>query len=854
MSEIYSTHEIVLMKINLDGELIWNKSLITAKQLHVGVQADEAVGQILELNQNLFYTTRSEFTEGNKSQILIARLTSEGDPLSSCLYYRTPRMEWATENNALFIPFNVQKTKVVINSIPRLSQLRITSVEPQPACFFSNVIYNFVSDVLCPGQIIEGYTKAGVYTDTFPSAIGCDSIRILSLLGGVAIQTEISRYICEGTSYEGHTYTGIYSDTFSSLSGCDSIRTLHLFSQACEPIVRYDLDICRSYMADGSNIDYSEFTPVYPFQLSCSDISASTLYREQTMPQKHSCTPSFNGSAAMCISIDASCNYIPGSPASLITEITLDPSTDSISGITGLQFFQRGPYQYTWIDGPSGPNDYATLFGIRVLRNGKEIYRKEAIPTSPEWELVSFDFTGIDSFRTQEQTTFRIELLPYCPIGNGVEVKAWEVENVEVSGSCWPSFKQDIILNGAIKTISGSPISGVILHVLPVDIHNNPKNGATDPSGKYSINGLLNGEGYSVRGYLNTYPLQGVSTLDLVLLQQYLLGRKPFTSLDQYVAADADHNENVNVLDLLAIQKAILGYSPAFPKNTSWRLGLWPQDLTGNQLEDFREETMIESLLSENAVQDFVGIKVGDISGNAAPYLNNVTKGPEIESPEISIIQMSKTDIESGMKNAIEFISGEDMDILGFQCALNFPTFNDLSLEKESLPISGNDYTILDGVVRISWCNAIPKHISKGSVLWKIYYSQSRGQQMEFPDVSENELHPEAYTKDIQIQRLAFKMVNKNTLDTQNLFIQILPNPVHDELHLMFETTSEGPVDINIIDLSGKICYQKKYSIISAGNHDEIIDLSNFNLNCGLYLCSVLNDQNLMYKKFIIAR
>ncbi len=235
--------------------------------------------------------------------------------------------------------------------------------------------------------------------------------------------TTIQKEICSGQSFEGYSAAGFYQDTFSVVNECDSVRALHLFVLNCEPIVEYDLNACRSYMVDGSHMDYSEFTPEYPTSPECADVDASVVFRSADPMNKHSCTPGIANSEAMCISTHNSCTYDAGNARSLIIEINVDPQVDSAFRLTGLEFYEKSPVMYTWIDGPSGPNDYPQLYGIRILKNGTEIYRQTDIETTTGWTLQSFDFTD-DLFRTEEPALFRIELLPYCPVGNGAEVSA----------------------------------------------------------------------------------------------------------------------------------------------------------------------------------------------------------------------------------------------------------------------------------------------------------------------------------------------------------------------------------------------------------------------------------------------
>jgi hypothetical protein len=89
---------------------------------------------------------------------------------------------------------------------------------------------------------------------------------------------------------------------------------------------------------------------------------------------------------------------------------------------TGLTFYEQAPTTFNWISGNSGPNNYPTLYGIRVLKNGVEIYRKEDIPTTNLWTTQTYDFLNSILFITKDPAVFRFELLPYCLVGNGATV------------------------------------------------------------------------------------------------------------------------------------------------------------------------------------------------------------------------------------------------------------------------------------------------------------------------------------------------------------------------------------------------------------------------------------------------
>ncbi len=84
------------------------------------------------------------------------------------------------------------------------------------------------SQTICDGESFEGYASAGVFTDVFASANGCDSVRTLSLNVLPVAFSSIETAICEGQSFEGYSAQGLYTDVFTAVNGCDSTRTLNL--------------------------------------------------------------------------------------------------------------------------------------------------------------------------------------------------------------------------------------------------------------------------------------------------------------------------------------------------------------------------------------------------------------------------------------------------------------------------------------------------------------------------------------------------------------------------------------------------------------------------------------------------
>jgi len=243
--------------------------------------------------------------------------------------------------------------------------------------------------------------------------------------------------------------------------------TAFLFIQAQSSSVHFDLDACNAILNTGDHMDYSEFTPQID-NSTCADLEVlgGYLYRNNPAVNKHSCTPGMNGAPAMCIGSHPACTFTPEADEALRIDLMLSPDINGRATLSELSFYEKAPTQYFWIGGSSGPNDYPTLFGVRILKNGEEVFLSTSIATELNWNLNTFNFSGSE-FTVSEPTIFNIELLPYCPIGNGAPVSAWDIDEITIVANCCEAPDGGTLTGGPFDFCVGDSIpdyvSGVVL-------------------------------------------------------------------------------------------------------------------------------------------------------------------------------------------------------------------------------------------------------------------------------------------------------------------------------------------------------------------------------------------------------
>jgi len=175
------------------------------------------------------------------------------------------------------------------------------------------------------------------------------------------------------------------------------------------------------------------------------------------------------------------------------------------------------------------------------------------------------------------------------------------IGSISVQGS--PS----VTLSGRITNSKESPLFGVVVSLSGP----NPQVVQTDSNGKYTFYNVESNLPLTITPIYNTFPMDGVSTTDLLIVNRFILGQKALGNR-QKVAADVTQNNFISALDLLEINRMILGKQFQWPNNTNWMM-ITPNFIypNGPGSKIFRSLTTSVDVLN----LDFVAVKIGDVTG-----------------------------------------------------------------------------------------------------------------------------------------------------------------------------------------------------------------------------------------------
>ncbi len=582
---------------------------------------------------------------------------------------------------------------------------------------------------------------------------------------------------------------GTYVQELVASNGCDSILTINVTEEFS--IVSYDLDDCQS-------VDYSKFTPAYPNELSCGVVVGNHVYRNNPSVNAHSCTPGVDGAAALCIDASEDCTFNADDDKALRFDIHLFPHPGEEINITGLRFFEQAPNDFQWIVGTTGPNNFPTRYGIRILSNGSEIFRQEDIPTDFNWSQEDFNFVGLSGFTITEETILSFELLPYCLVGKDADVSVWDVDNISLRGTC---------INGASRSLlSGTLFNADNMHIPFAEVElrfgtlsHQVSTVESDIDGNYAFVNLPSNKDYILSASKRDDYLNGVSTLDLVMIQRHILNSDRFENPYDYLAADINNDQKISVIDLIELRKLILGIYDALPNNDSWKFGAPYQELGIDNPWRFKEDVWARDVAQEER-KDLMGIKIGDVSHNAS--FEDVQK----RSTDKAKVDVIKHVLPNG-NFEYKFIFEELSECAGVQ--LNLPVAKGSQIYSEILDLDADVFIDNeDDLLNISWLRTSDLELSSNQPLFSIVTNSNI--DLESTIVSGN------YNSEFVYESLDTKNLDLNLFDVSNGFselklLQNKPNPFTDITDVEFFIPNQTNVELNITNINGQVVYSKSF-------------------------------------------
>ncbi len=374
----------------------------------------------------------------------------------------------------------------------------------------------------------------------------------------------------------------------------------------------------------------------------------------------------------------------------------------------------------------------------------------------------------------------------------------------------------------------------------------------TPIEGTFSFTEVPMYDQYEIKANREDDYLNGVTTLDLLLMQRHILGIRLLDSPYKVIAADVDGSLSITGADLVAMRKLILGTTLDFPINRPWSFVDAGQTFE-NDLNPFpyNQSLILDNLDQDINGLDFIGIKMGDVNENV--YLESAAL-----AGARSITQMKVN--EKWISNDQVVVSidpSSEMNFAGIQAALtvNLDYAEVISVKSSSEDFSSEDFAInIDGTVNVSITSPELLKVDKESMgLIEITLKVHKA----FDDlasviaIDNGRLTSELYSYngvEIEVDEIALEFNEAESFDLFKLN-QNTPNPFISETTVEFYNNIEGDVGMKIYDAAGKIVHASSNYYVK-GWHKMTVRTDDLE-GPGLYIYELNNGTEVVRKKMM---
>jgi hypothetical protein len=409
-------------------------------------------------------------------------------------------------------------------------------------------------------------------------------------------------------------------------------------------------------------------------------------------------------------------------------------------------------------------------------------------------------------------------------------------EDIDFSGSS--------LITGFILTELGEGVDLTEV-IINTDLEEYPLSSLTNVNGAYSfINNPL-GRDYQLSASRDGDYANGVSTSDLLGIQRHILGQQIFDSPFKVIAADANNDNKITAIDIIALRNIILGLSRRLPNNSSWRFVNAAHNFTDDLTPwPFVEQIDISQFSDALRDQNFVAVKIGDVNGDVLP--NSLSK-PEIRSQESLNFTISDQVVEENdiidVPIRINTLNGFN----GFQTTIEHEGLELIGIVPGALEIDQSNYGVHEAKTTISFIQE-EGIVSQQDLFTMRFKSSSKSLLSERLSLSSSITKSEAYQ--IQSRKAANLNLNFSEVSNSIVLYQNKPNPFSQSTAISFLTPNEKQVTLSIYSFTGNLIYTEQI-MSEIGQNTVVINKSDLPAQ-GVYYYEVSSENENHFKKLLL--
>ena len=363
-----------------------------------------------------------------------------------------------------------------------------------------------------------------------------------------------------------------------------------------------------------------------------------------------------------------------------------------------------------------------------------------------------------------------------------------------------PGTNPGFSISGKVRRANQDAMPGTTISILDQSNLNALDSQQSDANGAYSFVDLKFQDFYLAADKKDELT-NGVTTLDIVMIQRHILGIKLLDSPYKLLAADVNNSKSLTAKDISDIRRAILGVITEWPNQTPvWKFVKSGKSFADpNQPWDGTDRYDSKEFTDQLDAMDFTGMKTGDIDYSASLF-SGMQQTRAQQSYHIAIKQNES--------NAHEYqlIAGQDFSFDGLQLALlqNGSEWNLTEIKPGVLNIQAGEFLMINRELRISHAAAQSMRINQGDVLFTIVGQAVHRQASPSWELRKGFVN-EWYALDQSYQLTLNGLEVSNNMHHEFMVDGVQPNPFNESAILRYYTAGETVVDFKIFDLTGKV-------------------------------------------------
>lgn len=316
----------------------------------------------------------------------------------------------------------------------------------------------------------------------------------------------------------------------------------------------------------------------------------------------------------------------------------------------------------------------------------------------------------------------------------------------------------------------------------------------------------------------------GLDIFDMVDINLHLLGRQEFTTPYQLLAADANGDAEINVFDIIALARQILGLATSLRPEPElpWLFvaaGYEFENPTDPFLEDYPTTIDFSEVDPADINQGFVAMKRGDVNADAELNLNNLPIGLVVDLPDAVVA--------AGTERLVE-VRFSGTDLAGFQLELKANGLELLGVAHTDLP--AEHYRIEAG--KLSLLN-LESGAAEHTMVLRVQANYTGNLQEMFSIVEEAGQSVAVAPNGAPLRVILGAAAGANAGSLES---KVFPNPFAEVVTLNFAAPLEADLSAELLDVNGRVL---RTQLLLAGT--ETARLSELDLPAGTYLLRVVS-------------